>query len=203
VFYYGSPSLTRGLVSTLTIATGPCHRCHSRVQVQQNSAPYLTVSWVQVPQNSSPYLTVSFETGFPFRHLLRLPRVRWRYSNPLPHGVISVPSCIELCLICDRRSVGQSVLESGAPFGPMARFVFLSSTDSFFFSFCGALSDDRTCLYFILQSISVQNRGGLTTMCSLFVLTYDPRCHGGGLLSNLHRGSSTTVANIASARTSW
>jgi hypothetical protein len=25
-------------------------------------------------------------TGFPFRRLLRLARLRWRYSNPAPHG---------------------------------------------------------------------------------------------------------------------
>jgi hypothetical protein len=54
---------------TRTIATGPCQCCHSRVQV---------------PQNLCPYLIVLFETGFPFRRLLRLAGLRWKYSNPLP-----------------------------------------------------------------------------------------------------------------------
>jgi hypothetical protein len=45
-------------------------------------------------------------TGFPLRHLLRLARLRWRYSNPP-----------EVKLYYDRWSVGQSVLVSGAPFG--------------------------------------------------------------------------------------
>jgi hypothetical protein len=35
-----------------------------------------------------PYITVSFEPGFPFRRLLRLAGLRWRYSNPPPNGTI-------------------------------------------------------------------------------------------------------------------
>jgi hypothetical protein len=58
---------------THTSATGPCHCCHSLVQVAQDSRPYLIVS---------------FENGFPFRRLLRLAGLRW-CSNPTPHGMES------------------------------------------------------------------------------------------------------------------
>jgi hypothetical protein len=51
---------------TGTSATGPCQRCHSRAQTQQNLRPYLTVS---------------FE-AFSFCSLLRLASLRWKYSNP-------------------------------------------------------------------------------------------------------------------------
>jgi hypothetical protein len=46
---------------------------------------------------------------FPFRRLLRLAVSRWRYSTQPLHG--KVLELNEWILYCDRRSVGQSVLE--------------------------------------------------------------------------------------------
>jgi hypothetical protein len=43
----------------------------------------------------SPYLYPP-GTGFPFRRLLRLAGLRWRYSNPPPLGVPLDPSCASL-----------------------------------------------------------------------------------------------------------
>jgi hypothetical protein len=68
---------------TRTIATGPCQRCHSRVQV---------------PQNFGPYLTVSFETWFPFCRFLRLAGLRWSYSNWPSHAVCWVVAVVEVKL---------------------------------------------------------------------------------------------------------
>jgi hypothetical protein len=59
-----------GLYFTGTGVTGPCHCCHSRVQV---------------PQNLRPYLTVLFRIGFAFCRLLRVAGLVWTFSKPLPH----------------------------------------------------------------------------------------------------------------------
>jgi hypothetical protein len=38
-------------------------------------------------------LVIAPGTGFPFHRLLRLARLRWRYSTPSPHGILcSAPS---------------------------------------------------------------------------------------------------------------
>jgi hypothetical protein len=58
---------------------------------------------------------------------------------------------VEWSWICDRRSVGQSVLVSGRPLGPMSRFyVFFSLTCTCFFMY-SALSDGRTGVYFAVH----------------------------------------------------
>jgi hypothetical protein len=54
------------------IAPGPRQRSHSRVRVPRDSQPYFTVS----------------DSRLPFRHLLRLAGLRWRYSTPPPHGIV-------------------------------------------------------------------------------------------------------------------
>jgi hypothetical protein len=58
----------------------------------------------------SPYLYPP-GTGFPFRRLLRLVGLRWRFSTPPPHGIKCNKSKSKSKLCYDRRSVGQSVLE--------------------------------------------------------------------------------------------
>jgi hypothetical protein len=81
-----------GLKFTRTIASRPC----SRVQVQQNSRPYFTPSYetpltggpgphTDIPQEQGGPVIPS-GIGFPFCRLLRLVGLRWRYSNPPPHG---------------------------------------------------------------------------------------------------------------------
>jgi hypothetical protein len=47
---------------------------------------------------------------------------------------------------------------SGTTLGPMTRFYLLSSSS------WGALSDERTGLQFVVQSVSGQSRGGLITI---------------------------------------
>jgi hypothetical protein len=83
---------------SFTIAAGPRQRSHSRVRVSRDLWSYFTASGSRLPQpggpgpriyipqeQSGPVMTPG--TGFPFRRLLRLAGLRWRYSNPLPYGV--------------------------------------------------------------------------------------------------------------------
>jgi hypothetical protein len=78
-----------------TIAAGSRQRSYSRVRVPRDSLPYFTVSDSRLPQPEGPGPricipqeqggpVISPGTGFPFRRLLRLAGIRWRYSNPLP-----------------------------------------------------------------------------------------------------------------------
>jgi hypothetical protein len=125
------PSLTRGcLKCTRTSATVPCQWCHSRVQVQQNLRPYLTVS---------------FETRFPFCLFLRLAVLRWSILTPLRMGLQGQKSRSELSY--DRRSVGQSILVSGHHLAPATNFPFSSAEIIYrhlrFFLVWGALSDEK------------------------------------------------------------
>jgi hypothetical protein len=55
---------------TFTIAAGPRHRSHFRIQVP--------------PRDSWPYFSVSDSR---LHRLLRLAKLRWRYSTPPPHGL--------------------------------------------------------------------------------------------------------------------
>jgi hypothetical protein len=77
------------------IAAGPRQRSHSRVRVPRDSCPYFTVSDSMFPLSEEPgpriYIpheqggpVISLGNGFPFRRLLRLAGLRWRYSNPPP-----------------------------------------------------------------------------------------------------------------------
>jgi hypothetical protein len=82
-----------------TIAAGLRQRSHSSVWVPQDSWPYFTVSDSRLPQPGGPGphiyippeqdgLVIPPGTGFPFHCLLQLTGLRWRYTNPPPHGVI-------------------------------------------------------------------------------------------------------------------
>jgi hypothetical protein len=75
----------------------PRQRSHSWVRVAQDSWPYFTVSDSRLPQPGGPrpHIYIPQEQGgpvippgtvFSFRRLLRLARLRWRYSNPPPRG---------------------------------------------------------------------------------------------------------------------
>jgi hypothetical protein len=86
-----------GFVIYCTVASGPCQSSHSWVDVPQNSRPYFFgLIWDspsmegRVPLFISPRNRVAQlyppRTGFPFYPLLRLTGLRWRYSNPPPHG---------------------------------------------------------------------------------------------------------------------
>jgi hypothetical protein len=80
------------------IAAGSGQRTHSQVRVPRDSWPHFTVSdsrlsptWrarspFYIPQEQGGPVTPP-GTGFPYRRLLRLAGLRWRYSSPPPHGL--------------------------------------------------------------------------------------------------------------------
>jgi hypothetical protein len=83
---------------TFIIAAGPRQRSHSRVRVQRDSWTYFTLWDSRFPEPGGPppriYIpqeqggpVIPPGTGFPFRRLLRFAGLRWKYSNPSPHGV--------------------------------------------------------------------------------------------------------------------
>jgi hypothetical protein len=74
------------------------YTCHSRVLVLQVSRPYFSVSDSRLHQPGGPGPSIYIpleqggpvmlpDTGFPFRLLLRLTVLRWRYWNPPPRWV--------------------------------------------------------------------------------------------------------------------
>jgi hypothetical protein len=69
VCWCGALSLTRGRVCCLQLLLAQSSS-HSQVRVQWDSWPYL----------------LSQFRDFPFRRLLRLAGIRWRYWTPPPHG---------------------------------------------------------------------------------------------------------------------
>jgi hypothetical protein len=90
-----------------TIAAGPRQRSHSWIRVPRHSWPYFTVSDSRLPQpgRTGPRIYIPQEqggpviapgTGFPFRLLLRLAGLRWRYSNPPPRGHVWVSSQVKV-----------------------------------------------------------------------------------------------------------
>jgi hypothetical protein len=93
-------SLTRGLVCKLFIQLllGACQSSHSWAAVPQNSRPYFTVSFGTPPTWRARFLylyppgtewpSYTPEHWIPICRLLRLAGLRWRYSNPPPHGYI-------------------------------------------------------------------------------------------------------------------
>jgi hypothetical protein len=83
---------------SFTIAAGPRQRSHSEVRVPLVSWPHFTASdsRLHLPGGPGPCIYIPQEqddpvippgTGFPFRCLLRLAGLRWRYWNPPPHGM--------------------------------------------------------------------------------------------------------------------
>jgi hypothetical protein len=84
---------------SFTIVAGTRQRSHSQVRVPRDSWPRFTVSDSKFPQSGGLGLRIYIPpdqdvpvippgTGFPFHRLLRLAGLRWRYSTPLPHGLL-------------------------------------------------------------------------------------------------------------------
>jgi hypothetical protein len=63
---------------SFTIVVGPRRHSHYQVRVPRDSWPYFIVSDPRLPQPGGPVILPG--TGFPFRRLLRLAGLRWRYS---------------------------------------------------------------------------------------------------------------------------
>jgi hypothetical protein len=96
----GALSLTRERVCRLQLLSVLASAVIFGSWVPRDSWPYFTVSDSRFPQHEGPgpciYIpqeqggpVISPGTGFPFRRLLRLTGLRWRYSNPPPRGVCS------------------------------------------------------------------------------------------------------------------
>jgi hypothetical protein len=76
-----------------TIVAGPCQRSRSQVRVPRDNN---LLSQIRDLEGQVPRIYIPQEqggpgtppgTGYPFSRLLRLAGLRWRYSNPPPHGV--------------------------------------------------------------------------------------------------------------------
>jgi hypothetical protein len=77
---------------SLTVAADPRQRSHSRVRVTPDSGLYtILLSQIRDSANleSRVHVSVPPGTGFPLRRLLRLTGLRWTYSNPPPHGMLT------------------------------------------------------------------------------------------------------------------
>jgi hypothetical protein len=84
---------------SFTLAAGPCHRSHFQVRVLQDSWPCFTVSdsrllkpggprsrIYNLQEEGGPVISTS-RHWVPFRRLLRLAGLQWRYLNPPPHAL--------------------------------------------------------------------------------------------------------------------
>jgi hypothetical protein len=89
------------------IATGPRQRIHSPVRVLRDSWPYFTVSDSRLPQPGGPgpriYIpreqcgpVIPAGTRVPFHRLLRLAKIRRRYSTLLHAGLITQKTSLPL-----------------------------------------------------------------------------------------------------------
>jgi hypothetical protein len=106
VCYFVAPSLTRGRVYNLLYN---CFWALPEQSVLSRSPAELTIhillSHLRLPQPGGPgpriYIpqeqggpVIPPGTGFPLRRLLRLAELRWRYSDPPPHGFLTYYSNI-------------------------------------------------------------------------------------------------------------
>jgi hypothetical protein len=81
---------------SFTTAPGPRQCSHSQARVPRDSWSHFALSDWRLPQPGGPGLRIYIPhewggpvippgTGLPFRHLLRLAKLRWRYSTPPPY----------------------------------------------------------------------------------------------------------------------
>jgi hypothetical protein len=106
-----------GMGLSFTIAAGPRQRSHSQVRVPRDSWPYVIVSDSRLPQRGGPgpRIYIPQEQGVPvkiprywapFRPILRLAGLRWRYSTWPPHGDSQLQLKVTLRLSVYLQSVG-------------------------------------------------------------------------------------------------
>jgi hypothetical protein len=149
---------------SFTVAAGPCPRSHSRVRVPRDSLPYFTVSDSKLLQPGGPgsHIYIAQEqggpvtppgTGFPFRRLLRLSGLRWRYSIRPLHGALWLDSESEFESESYVTTAGQSANLSWnkAPIGACDQFCTTVKTVAGLLA-CGALSDKRAGLSFTVAA---------------------------------------------------
>jgi hypothetical protein len=140
------------------------------------------------------HLTIHFlKNNFKFISSILIMSVRLYFSITITIVDIEVEVILLLAI---SHSVGQYVLVSGTPLGHMTRFFF-------FFCFAwqllcssswGTLSDKRTGLSFVVQSVSGQSRRGLITIHYIwdYWLPFPSplttrRDYGGSILTRLHK----------------
>jgi hypothetical protein len=114
---------------SFTIATGPPQRSNSRVRVPRDSLPYFTISDSRLPKPGGPGPRIYIPPGtgwssntpgtwFPFRRILRVAGLRWSYSTPPPHGVLTLLSqsrvrvTLRLTVYCRSIRLGDKPLET-------------------------------------------------------------------------------------------
>jgi hypothetical protein len=97
VCYFVAPSLTRGRVCNLLLLLVLASAVPLGSESRGTQDHILLSQFLRLPQpgEPGPHIYISQKqggpdippgTGFPFRRLLRLARLRWRYSIPPPHG---------------------------------------------------------------------------------------------------------------------
>jgi hypothetical protein len=174
---------------SFTIAAGPRQRSLSQVRVPRISLPHFTISDSRLPQPGGPgpriYITQGKDgpvippgTGSPFRLLLRLTGLRWRYSTAPPRGHWTAILSLSLIL---RPTVSRPVcLGLKHPSGAYDQ-IFITVSCRFVDVGCCLWREDG-------QSFSDPSPMGLVTIfyclrfeTSLFVASYDSQGYGGGI----------------------
>jgi hypothetical protein len=101
VCYLKAPSLTRGLVYNLLLLLVLASAAPLGSESRGTQDHILLNQFLRLPQPGGPgpriYIPqeqvgpdISPGTGFPIRRLLRLTGLRWRYSIPPPHGIVTL-----------------------------------------------------------------------------------------------------------------
>jgi hypothetical protein len=190
LFFWGTLSDERTGLSFF-YAAGPRQRSLFRVRVPWDSWQYL-LSQIRV---------------FPFRRLLRLAGLRWRYWNPPPRRVVLTHwSESKSHIVTDGQSISKSWCR--APSGAHDQIQVFITLWQLRSCFPGAPSLTRglVCLlYMLLALASVVFLGpsplGLVTIfyclrfeTSHFVASYDSQGHGGSIRTRLHTGGSWILA---------
>jgi hypothetical protein len=102
----GKPSLMRGLIWRLQLALGLVRAVFLGSESRGNHR-HILLSLIREPRTwgaRSPYLytpgtgwpSYALGTRFLYRRLLRFVGLRWRYSNPPPHGMVEC-LCVDIC----------------------------------------------------------------------------------------------------------
>jgi hypothetical protein len=133
-----------------TIAAGPRQQSHSLVRVLDSKLPQPGGPGprIYIPQEQGGPL-IAPGTEFPFRRLLRLSGLRWRYSNPPPHELASFSkSKSKLCY--DRRAVGRLSWNKAPIWGLRPDLDYCQTVAGLLM--WDALSDERTGLPFAIAT---------------------------------------------------